>query len=43
MLTGSHFTVEIVSERQIINRPENILLTDARWDHLKASSHIRTA
>lgn len=36
LLTGSHFADEIGSERQIINRPENILLTDARWDHHKA-------
>lgn len=41
LLTGSHFADEIVSERQIINRPENILLTDAHWDHHKASAHMK--
>lgn len=40
-LTGSHFANEIASERQIINRPENILLTDARWDPLRASAHMK--
>lgn len=41
LLTGSHFADEIGSEWQIINRLENILLTDARWDHHKASAHMK--
>lgn len=41
LLTGSHSADEIVSERQIISRPGNILLTDARWDPLKASAHVK--